>query len=295
MADHDITDETRLAAVQDWERQSPSVGIRGLGQTSGRVAHFFRGAVPVSLIEMALNSANDLALRSTSTSTLLRWAKLDSVDSLRTAPLATGDTLSRRVQRESMAAAATLGATTGLGGAALMAVDIPALITLCLRTIHRTGLSYGMPLEGEAGRMLAIGLFALASSNTADEKRAAMETLSRTAPGEPMASLPESAWREGVERASERELTKQAVTFSIANLGRQLGWNLAKRKSAAAIPVLGAVVGGSVNAWTVYDLARTTRFAFLAWRLGHWGPQRALTQASTQALANPATDSYPER
>ncbi|WP_348673171.1 EcsC family protein [uncultured Abyssibacter sp.] len=290
MNDDAISDETRLAAVRNWERQPPGIGVRGLGQSSGRIARYFRGAVPTSLIEMALNSANDLALRSSSTATVLRWANADSVESLRAAPLDLGDRLSQRVQREAMAAAATLGATTGLGGAALMAVDIPALITLCLRTIHRTGLAYGLPLEGEAGRMLAIGLFALSSSNTPEDKQAAIEALSRTTPGTPMASLLEAAWREGLERASERELTKRAVTFSMSNLGRQLGWNLAKRKSAAAIPVLGAVVGGSVNAWTVYDLARNTRFAFLAWRLGHWGPQSAIACTHMDALPAPPTD-----
>lgn len=290
MSDRTMTDAARLAAVQDWEQQPPSIGIRGLGQTSNRVARYFRGAIPVSLIELALNSANDLAIRSASTATLLRRANADSLDTLRQAPLESCDALARRIQREAMAAAATMGATTGLGGAALMAVDIPALLTLCLRTIHRTGLSYGYSLDGESGRMIAIALFALASSNGLDDKQDVISTLAGSTPDAPTANLLEAAWREGFERASEREMTKQAVAFSMTNLGRQLGWNIARRKSAAAIPVLGAVVGGSVNAWTVYDLARTTRFAFHAWRLGHWGPQQALT-AQQPAAALPAPDS----
>ena len=288
MSEHPITDADRLAAVQAWEQQPPSIGIRGLGQTSHRVARYFRGAIPVSLIELALNSANDLAIRSASTATLLRRAEVDSVDALRTAPLDHCDALARRIQREAMAAAATMGATTGLGGAALMAVDIPALLTLCLRTIHRTGLSYGYALEGESGRMMAIALFALASSNGMQDKQDVIATLSGTRPDAPTANLLEAAWREGFERASEREMTKQAVAFSIANLGRQLGWNIAQRKSAAAIPVLGAVIGGSVNAWTVYDLTRTTRYAFHAWRLGHWAPRPALEgHAPEPALPSP--------
>lgn len=289
MNDRDMTDAARLAAVQAWEQQPPSIGVRGLGQTSHRVARYFRGAIPVSLIELALNSANDLAIRSAATATLLRKANVDSLDALRSAPLGHCDAQARRIQREAMAAAATMGATTGLGGAALMAVDIPALLTLCLRTIHRTALCYGYALEGESGRMMAIALFALASSNGMEDKRDVLTTLSTTTPEAPTANLLEAAWREGFERASEREMTKQAVAFSITNLGRQLGWNIAQRKSAAAIPVLGAVVGGSVNAWTVYDLARTTRFAFHAWRLGYWGPREALSdQRRTVALPAPS-------
>ena len=180
--------------------------------------------------------------------------------------------------------AAGSGAATGVGGAALIAADIPALLTVCLRTIHQTGMAYGYSLHGEAGRALAIGLFALATGNTAEEKQAAIHALRVTEPGAPLPSLAEAAWREGVERLSERELTKQALAYSLHNLARQLGVNLARRKAAAAVPVLGAVIGGSVNAWTVHDLARSTQFAFQAWRLGHWGGQATWPAGPAEAL-----------
>lgn len=277
----------RLLEVTRWEAAAPSVGVRGLGATSSRAARLFRGAIPVSAIELALGSANTMATRTGGRKRLLARAGVDSVEALRDWPLADCDNLARRVQREAMAAAAATGATTGLGGATLMAVDIPTLITLCLRTIHRTAVSYGYALDGEAGRMLAIGLFALASANSADEKRAAIRSLSAVDPGATtLADLTDAAWREGIERASEREIAKQAMAFSVVNLSRQLGWNLARRKAAAAIPLIGAVVGGSVNAWTVYDLARTTRLAMLAWRLDHWGSRAALAGPNpTPALA----------
>lgn len=281
-------DAARLLEVTRWEAAPPSVGIRGLNLGSSRAARFFRGAVPVSAIELALGSANTLATRTTASRRLLARAGVDAVEALRAQPLTQCDALAQRVQREAMAAAAATGATTGLGGATLMAVDIPTLLTLCLRTIHRTAISYGYALDGDAGRMLAIGLFALASANSAEEKQAAIRALSAIDPGALPADLSAAAWREGLERASEREVAKQAVTFSVINLSRQLGWNLARRKAAATIPLIGAVVGGSVNAWTAYDLARTTRLAMLAWRLDHWGSRAALAAPDTAAALAPA-------
>ena len=265
----------RLAAIRAWQDAEPTAGIRGLGAVSNRLSSALtktlKNAIPVNAIETALGTASDLALRTSARQAMCEQAGVQAIEDIRGLPLEHSDALARRVKRRGMALAASSGAATGVGGAALIAADIPALLTVCLRTIHQTAMAYGYPLHGEAGRALAIGLFALATSNTAEEKQAAIGALSQTMPGAALPSLAQAAWREGVERLSERELTKQALAYSLNNLATQLGVNLAKRKAAAAVPVLGAVIGGSVNAWTVHDLARSTQCAFQAWRLGEWG------------------------
>lgn len=281
----------RIAAIRAWEAATPTAGIRGLGgvsnKLSGALTKTFKHAIPVSAIETALGTASDLALRSSARQALCEQAGVRAIEEICDLPMEQSDALARRVKTRGMALAASSGAATGVGGAALIAADIPALLTVCLRTIHQTAMAYGYSLHGEAGRALAIGLFALATSNTAAEKQAAIAALSQTTPGAPLPSLAEAAWREGVERLSERELTKQALAYSLHNLATQLGVNLAKRKAAAAVPVLGAVIGGSVNAWTVHDLARSTQFAFQAWRLGVWGGQEQAVAAEAPAVALP--------
>lgn len=270
-----IPQSQRLAAIRAWQDAEPTAGIRGLGVVSNKLSaaltKTLKNAIPVNAIETALGTASDLALRTSARQAMCEQAGVRSIEDIRNLPLEHSDALARRVKRRGMALAASSGAATGVGGAALIAADIPALLTVCLRTIHQTAMAYGYSLHGEAGRALAIGLFALATSNTAEEKQAAIGALSQTSPGAPLPSLAQAAWREGVERLSERELTKQALAYSLHNLATQLGVNLAKRKAAAAVPVLGAVIGGSVNAWTVHDLARSTQYAFQAWRLGVWG------------------------
>ena len=65
-----------------------------------------------------------------------------------------------------------------------------------------------------------------------------------------------------MERAAEREFAKEAAVFSLNNLASKLGINLGKRKAAGVLPVLGALVGGSVNAWYLYDVAQVSRYVF---------------------------------
>ena len=291
-----MDDAERINAISTWEQSPPGIGVRGLSQLSSKLSGVVKQAIPTAAIEAALDGANRLAVKSGATRSLLKMAEATSVDELRSRPLEQNEQLANSVRRSAMAMAAGTGAATGWGGAALMAADVPALITLCLRTIHRTGMAYGYDCSPADRQALLIALFALASANTLDEKRTAIDALRGLDPLQPLATevLGGMAWREGVERAAEREFAKEAVAFSIANLARQIGVNLAQRKAAAAIPVLGAVVGGSVNAWTVHDLARTSQFAFQAWRLGHWGrdaPALALSgPGANNALPAPPTD-----
>jgi hypothetical protein len=50
--------------------------------------------------------------------------------------------------------------------------------------------------------------------------------------------------------------------FSVQNLAGKLGINIGKRKAAEALPIFGALVGGSVNAWYLRDVTRCARYVF---------------------------------
>jgi hypothetical protein len=182
------------------------------------------------------------------------------------ADLARCDELVQRVQWQATGIAAGSGALTGLAGLAGMVADVPALLTLSLHTIHRIGICYGYDTLGEAERPYAVGVFALASANTMEEKQDALRALDE-AGGQPDVA----AWRDGLERAAQRELSKNAAVLTLHNLARQLGINLGRRKAATALPVLGALVGGVVNAWYLRDLSGAARHAFQSRRLRERG------------------------
>jgi hypothetical protein len=144
----------------------------------------------------------------------------------------------------------------GIAGAAGLIADVPALLTLAMRTIHRIGLCYGEEPDDGVERRLAVAVFALVSANSAGEKQAALNALQRNE------ALLDVAWREGVERVTERQLAKEATTYSLQNLARAIGLNLGKRKAAGVVPVVGAAVGGAVNAWYLADVAQAARCVF---------------------------------
>lgn len=255
-----LTDyETRqLREIRQWQNEAPGWGTRLLAKPGSKVAGAVQAMVPEEALRAALNGVNRLAEKLSDERSILKRASRDSLDDLRRVELSLCDGLMRTEQRRAMALAGVGGAAFGIAGAAGMVADVPSLIALALRTIHRVGLCYGEDLRKPEARKLAIGVFALASANSLEEKQTAVAALRDFTAD----SLDEAAWRDGVERAAEREFAKEAAVFSLNNLAGKLGINLGQRKAAGVMPVLGALVGGSVNAWYLYDVSQVSRYVF---------------------------------
>lgn len=249
-------EQQQLEKLQAWQAEPPGWLTRRLASASGPVARAAQNLIPVPALKLALNSANGVAARLANADRVLKLAGVESLEALRDVELERCDTLAQKVRRQSVGLSAAGGVLTGVAGAPGLVLDVPALLTLALHNIHRTGLCYGYDSLGAEDRPYAIAVFALASANTAEEKQLALDAL--RAEQEPDAA----AFRDGMERAAQRELGKSAAVYSLHNLSRQLGLNLGRRKAASAIPVLGAIVGGAVNAWYLNDLSQTARYAF---------------------------------
>lgn len=247
----------RLAEIRDWQAQAPGWGTRLLAKPGSRAAKAVQAMVPVSALRGALTAVNQVAEKLADARAIHARAGVASSEALRALPLERLDALAATERRRAMAMGGASGAVFGAAGAAGMVADVPALLTLALRTVHRVGLCYGEDPLGEHRSRLAIGVFALASANSLDEKQIAVAALRDLDRG-----LLDVAWREGIERAAERELAKEAAVFSLQSLASRVGIHLGKRKAAGVLPVLGAVIGSSINAWYLHDIARCAQFSF---------------------------------
>lgn len=247
----------RLAELRRWQVQPPPPAARWFGKAAGPASQAVQTLIPLEALRSALAVVQSTAGRFNGHAALLRQAGITRVEDLRSGRLETCDRLAAGVRRRAMAMAGGTGAMLGVAGAAGMVADVPALLVLAFRTIQRMGLCYGEVLASDDGRHLCLGIFALASANAEDEKRAALTALAHN-----IDASPSVAWRDGIERAAERELAKEAATASLNRLAMQAGKHLGWRKAASAMPVVGAVIGGSVNAWYLYDLANVSRYCF---------------------------------
>lgn len=246
-------EQQQFRQLRRWQLQKPDWGSRLLAKPAGVAGQIVQKLVPVSAIQAALKGINNVALKLSSEQSLALAAGVSDIKLLRKKPLEVCDRLALREQRRAMAIGGASGAVFGVAGAAGLAADVPTLLTLVMRTIHRTGLCYGE----QADRELVIGIFALASANSAEEKAAAAVALESE-----LENMDHATARDGLERAAERELAKEAAVFSLQTLAQRVGVNLGKRKITGSVPVLGAVVGSAVNAWYVRDVAQIAQRVF---------------------------------
>lgn len=270
----------QLDAIRAWQAEAPGWGTRLLAKPGGKIAGAVQALIPEEALRAALDGVNRMAEKLSDERSILKRAEVESLGQLRLTGLDICDGLMRTEQRRATAMAGVGGAAFGIAGALGMVADVPTLIALALRTIHRVGLCYGEDLRRPQHRKLAIGIFALASANSLEEKRTAVTALRDFSP----AMLGSAAWRDGVERAAERELAKEAAVFSLQNLAGKLGINLGQRKAAGVFPLIGAVVGGSVNAWYLYDVAQVSRYVFQE----RWLGERYSAAALLDAISPPA-------
>ncbi|SFF22528.1 EcsC protein family protein [Fontimonas thermophila] len=248
----------RRADIQRWLEAPPDWGTRLLAKPSHVAARLTQQLVPVGVLRASLQALDGVAGRIAGGRDILRWAGVDTLEALAQRSLREADALARRVERRAILLAGGSGAALGIGGAAGMVADIPTLLTLALRTIHRTAYCYGEDWGQPGAQGLSIGVFALASANSYEEKRAAWAALHEGRP------LLDAAWRDGVERIAERELAKDAAQFSLNTLASRIGAHLGTRKSGGALPVIGAVVGGAVNAGYIHDIAQAAQYTLAA-------------------------------
>jgi hypothetical protein len=237
-----------ILAEQDAYRAAPPSAMpRMIRRLSRPIAILTHRMIPAAAVETALNAADWVA------SATVRKAAISHDFS----DLETCDTAATEIRRWALGYAATGGGAAGAFGLAGLAVDVPATITLALRTARLTGLCYGFGADTAAERVFILDILQLAGANSREEKAAALARLSAD-----RTELPAETWGQIVQ------MTGQSAGIQTASkrVAQVLGVNLSARKVAQIAPIVGAAIGAGVNAAFQNDVAMAARHAYrLRW------------------------------
>lgn len=218
------------------------------------MAWLVKKVVPESAIRGVLDISSAAAQWMTDTSDIIRDGQVKSIDELRTKDLELSDNLADQVHNWAVGLGVLEGAGTGAIGLPGLAADIPAIITIGLRTIHKIGICYGYEVKSEVDQKFVMGILATAGANSIEEKTAALLVLRQVE-----VILAKMTWKKMSEQAAKQQLSKEAALLTVKTLAKQLGINLTKRKALSAIPYIGAAIGGSVNGWFIKEIGWTAR------------------------------------
>jgi uncharacterized protein (DUF697 family) len=238
---------SQIAQIQAWREEPPGLIERATAVALSPVSRMISALVPPTAIE-ALLRASDWMAEKTITTTA---PTADDVD------LVQLDADARAIRIWAVAYAGGEGAIAGAVGFLSLPVDLPAIVTLSLRTIRRIGATYGYAGTNEQERQFIYAVLSIASANSVPQKRAALEALR----GLETQMLAHN-WAALGERAARRGVNAEAMLLFARDVAAQLGLNLTKRKALAALPVIGAAIGATVNGWYMRDIGAAAQRAY---------------------------------
>jgi hypothetical protein len=240
-----------------WQNEEPSVVSQTINGVLKPVSWLIGKIVPPKAIQGALTAFDGLAELLTDSNDIKRDGGVDNVEELRIKDLQLSDKLANEVHNWANGIAAVEGAGTGVLGLPGLIADIPSLITMSLRVIHKIGLCYGYDCITQTDKQFVYSILSAAGSNSVKEKAASisnLQAINKIIAGE--------TWKKMAEKTTENKFGIEALILAIKQLAKQLGINITKRKALQAIPIIGAGVGAALNVAFINDVAWAARRSY---------------------------------
>ncbi len=156
------------------------------------------------------------------------------------------DSVTGGLEQKYMSLATAEGAATGLAGAAGIAPDMIALVSINLRAAGEYAAYCGFDVRQPEERVYALELLDYVATSGNNRKDLTVAPAVRTAS--------KAARTQGLQL-----LEQVGVGNAVELIARRLGIHLTKKKMAQMVPVTGAVIGGGLNYMYTRKVCRTAR------------------------------------
>ena len=157
-------------------------------------------------------------------------------------PLKNMDRVAEDFKQSRTRVAALQGATTGIGGIFTLAIDIPALLGLSLKTLQEIAISYGYDPKEKNERIFIVKCMQFVSSDIVG-KKAILEELA-------------AFEQEGTDKQAFSQL--QGWQEVIATYRDNFGW----KKLFQMIPIAGILFGAYLNKSTIQDVGEAGKMLY---------------------------------
>lgn len=275
-----------LREIKEWEKAGPGVLIRSI-DFLGTPIKLILKAVPES-VRFAVGRAimgfmemlKDVSYWSFSNRSILREAKKHGIDARTIDDLAHHDiqkldSLAREFFSSNRLIAALEGAGCGLGGFALIAADIPALLGIGFRSIQQIGICYGFDMRNPAMVPVVMGILNAGSGATVAVKSSILADM----------RIARDALLKGLTAPTKTGALLEALHHGAGTLPGALAENITKRKLGQLIPVMGAAIGAGFNYWFMGNVVVSAFMIFRKLHLERKYPEGMKRPSGRLALA----------
>jgi hypothetical protein len=238
--------------IQKWQDEDPSSLVtKQIERATTPLQWLVALLLPDTLIREVVDKTLWVAEALTDRDDVFKVLEVDSLEEVRQCKLESCEAAADQVHAWSIGTAAALGAWDLVGPLGL-APSLAGLFTLAFRTIKKTAVCYGYDPSSHSEELVAMHIFAAASSLYHRDKLAALKEIEKI-----------------IETPASPELapTRDTVAAAVTSLSQPIATHLTRRRSFAAIPAMGALVGSSANAWLLKDVGWAARNIYAMRRL----------------------------
>lgn len=192
------------------------------------------------------------------------------------------DRIARQYFTSNKLIAALEGAGCGLGGLALIAADIPALLTVSFRAVQQIGSSYGFDMQNPAMLPVILTVFDAGSCTKVGAKAAALADMKIVAKG-----LAKGWTYKKVAERTQAGIVIQILKERTKGLPKEIAKNITKRKLGQLIPLAGSIIGAGFNYWYLSNICLAAYMTFRAMYLFRPDKGRPRTGLANSLLPSP--------
>lgn len=250
-------EKRQLRSIRAWKEKDRNFATKVFDLVGVPFTWVAKKIIPETAIGYAIKTASSAGSWLADKNDIIRRSGVSDINDLRKKSLKLSDTLAHKVCRRAVKMAVTEGAVTGLGGPVTMVIDIPIVVTLALRTIHKVGLCYGYEATNDYEEQFIFGVLSCASCNSIEEKTGALIALSSVKKSIEQLTLDTLA-----AKAAQGRFSREGLIMATRKLAHQLGMNISRRKVLQTIPAVGAVMGGAANGLYIKDVGVAARRSF---------------------------------
>lgn len=249
-------EETQYSFIQQWKLAEPGIIAKAMDKVTAPASWALEKIIPLKGIKYVLDSANSIAKKITDVEKIKNIAEVSEIRHLRHKGLAISDYLSHDVEKWALGIAAAEGAATGWAGFGGMVIDVPAVITLSMRTVYKIGLCYGYEGTEQWEQDFVFGILSAAGANTIEEKIAALSMMNE------INILLEEDTNKVMGEFVKKQLNRRYAVMTVEKLAKQLGMNMARRKIMQAVPVISSGIGAAINVWYINEVVVAARCSY---------------------------------
>ncbi|MBM7605257.1 hypothetical protein JOC75_003280 [Metabacillus crassostreae] len=240
--------ETELKGIESWEKDQKGIWFwERIGRLPFKILdkltpNFIQKKISVLLDELGQFVQNGGQYLTQEKLILARINKhseheITAISEIATLPLMTMDQIGQDLKTNRSNLATIQGATTGVGGIFTLAIDIPVLLGLSLKTLQEIAIAYGYDPKDREERIFILKCLQFVSADIVGKQ----------------AILNELSSYYGQDKATKSEMISQLQGWRevVYTYRDQFGW----KKLLQMVPIAGILFGAMTNRSMIHDIS----------------------------------------